>query len=167
MHGDNGKPFIATSYNVLLVPDLCNWLFSIVTLMNLRQTCLFNIGFCKKLFNDNEQNTVTLLHSTQRKYAFLVETKEKSTSQKQISKKKISLELLHHRLGKISTRSLLAIDTANDWKYIELRVYPDTLFTSCKISTINRKSILKTPLKSKKHFKWVSMEIIPATSSKS
>ena len=24
MHGDNGKPFIVTSYNVLLVPDLCD-----------------------------------------------------------------------------------------------------------------------------------------------
>ena len=30
----NGKPFIARLYNVLFAPDLCNWLFSIIRLMN-------------------------------------------------------------------------------------------------------------------------------------
>ena len=119
----------------------------------------------KFFFNDNKHNAVKLLHSTQRKNTFLAETKEKSKSQKQIPKKKFSLELLYHRLGKISTRSLMARDTVNVWQYIELRVYPDTLFTSCQISTINRKSISKTSLKSKTPFKWVLMEIIPATYS--
>ena len=31
---DNGKPFIATLYNVLFSPDSCDQLFSIITLMN-------------------------------------------------------------------------------------------------------------------------------------
>ena len=34
MFDDNGETFIATLYNVLLAPDLCDRLFSIITLMN-------------------------------------------------------------------------------------------------------------------------------------
>ena len=40
-------------------------------------------------------------------------------------RKKVALELLHHRLGHISTRSLMAVDIANVWKYIQLRIYSD------------------------------------------
>ena len=44
---DNNKElFIATLNNVLSAPDLCNMLFSIITLMNLGSTCLFHKGFC-------------------------------------------------------------------------------------------------------------------------
>ena len=46
MFDDNGKTFIAKLYNVLLSPDLCDRLFSIVTLMNAGHTCLFHKGFC-------------------------------------------------------------------------------------------------------------------------
>ena len=42
---DNRKKFIATLYNVLLAPDLCDKLFSIITLMNAGHTCLFHKGF--------------------------------------------------------------------------------------------------------------------------
>ena len=42
---DNGETFIATLYNVLLAPDLCDRLFSIITLMNAGHTCLLNKGF--------------------------------------------------------------------------------------------------------------------------
>ena len=45
MCDDNGKTFIATLYNVLLAPDLCDRLFSIITLMNSGHTCLFHKGF--------------------------------------------------------------------------------------------------------------------------
>ena len=34
MCDDNGDTFIATLHNVILVPDLCNSLFSIIMLMN-------------------------------------------------------------------------------------------------------------------------------------
>ena len=81
MHDDNGKPFIAMLYNVLFAPDLCNQLFSINTLINLVHTCLFQ-KLCAVFFIDNEQNVVTLPHSTKRKHYFLVKTKEKSKSQK-------------------------------------------------------------------------------------
>ena len=46
MCDDNGKTFIATLYNVLLAPDLCNRLFSIIKLMNARNNCLFHKVFC-------------------------------------------------------------------------------------------------------------------------
>ena len=46
MFDDNGETFIATLYNVLLDPDLCDRLFSIITLMNAGHTCLFHKGFC-------------------------------------------------------------------------------------------------------------------------
>ena len=35
MRNDNGKTFIAIVYNVLLAPELCYRLFSIITLINL------------------------------------------------------------------------------------------------------------------------------------
>ena len=43
---DNVDPFITTLYNVVLAPDLCDRLFSIITLMNSGHTCLFYKGFC-------------------------------------------------------------------------------------------------------------------------
>ena len=39
MCDNNGDPFIATLHNVLLVPGLCNRLFSIITLMNSGYIC--------------------------------------------------------------------------------------------------------------------------------
>ena len=41
MFDDTGETFVATLYNVLLAPDLCDRLFSIITLMNAGHTCLF------------------------------------------------------------------------------------------------------------------------------
>ena len=45
-----GDPFIATLQNVLLAPDLCDRLFSIITLINSGHTCLFHKGFCTVYF---------------------------------------------------------------------------------------------------------------------
>ena len=45
MCDDNVDNSIATLHNVLLAPYLCNRLFSIIMLMNLRHTCLFHKGF--------------------------------------------------------------------------------------------------------------------------
>ena len=41
---------------------------------------------------------------------------------------KVALELLHHRLGHRSTRSLVAVNNANVWQDIELRIDPDPFF---------------------------------------
>ena len=69
MCDDKGKKFIATIYNVLLAPDLCDRLFSIITLMNAGHTCLFHKGFCTVYFGSEKDNAVTLPHSAQRKHA--------------------------------------------------------------------------------------------------
>ena len=45
MCDNNGDPFIATLHNVILAPDLCGRLFSIITLMNSGHNCLFHKGF--------------------------------------------------------------------------------------------------------------------------
>ena len=82
------------------------------------------------------------------------------------ARKKIALELLHQRLGHRSTRSLLAVDTANVWEDVELRLYPDPFCTSCQISSMNKKARSKNPLKQKAPFKWVFMNIIPSTAPK-
>ena len=137
MHHNNGKPFITTLYKVTFAPDLCNSLFSIITLINLGYTCLFHKGFCTVFFRNIEQNVVTMPHSEQKKHYFLVKTKEKSKSQKQIPKNKFSLELLNKRIGHRSTRSLLAGYTANFWQEIKIRVDPDSFCASCQISKIN------------------------------
>ena len=76
------------------------------------------------------------------------------------------MELLHHRLGQRSTRSLLAADTGFFWQDIELKVDPDTFYISCQISIINKKAISKTPLKSNTSFKWAFIDITPAISYK-
>ena len=96
MCDDNGNTFVATLYNVLLAPDLCDRLFSIVTLMNAGHTCLFHKGFCTVYFREKEDNAVTLPHSAVRKHAFSGGIMEKS--KKNPAKKKIALELLHQRL---------------------------------------------------------------------
>ena len=69
---------MATLYNVLLAPDLCDWLFSIFALMNVGHTCLFQKGFCTMYSGAEKKNAVTLPHSAQRKHAFLGKIKEMS-----------------------------------------------------------------------------------------
>ena len=59
---NNGDNFIGTLHNVLLAPDLCDRLFSIVTLMNLGHTCFYNKGFCMVYFGDEEE--IWLLYHT-------------------------------------------------------------------------------------------------------
>ena len=61
----------------------------------------------------------------------------------------------------------MAGDTEMFWQDIEITVDPDPLCALCQISTMNKKSISKPPLNPKTSFKWVLMEIIPATYSKS
>ena len=63
-----------------------------------------------------------------------------SKTKKLPSRKKISLELLHQRLGHRSTRSLLNGDTAKFWEDVYLRIYPDPFCTSCQISSMNKKA---------------------------
>ena len=101
------------------------------------------------------------------KHTFLGKIKEMSKTKKLPYRKKIALELLHQRLGHISTRSLSAGDTANIWENIELRIDPDTFCTSCKIHSMNKKARYKNPLNPKAPLKWVSMNIIPSTAPKS
>ena len=42
---NNEDPFIATLHNVVLAPDFCNRLFSIIMLLHSGNTCLFKKGF--------------------------------------------------------------------------------------------------------------------------
>ena len=82
MCDNNGHPLITTLHNVLLAPDLCDRLFSSITLINLGHTCLFKKGFSKVNFDDNKENSVTLPHSAQRKHAFFVKKRSKRPSQR-------------------------------------------------------------------------------------
>ena len=166
MCNDNRDPFIAMLQNVLLEPDLCDKLFSIITLMNSGYTFLFHKRFCTVYFGTKEKNTVTLPHSAQIKNAFLGEIKEMSKTNKLLARKKIALELLHQRLGHRSTISLLAGDTDNVWKYIDLRINPDPFCKSCQILSMHIKARSKIPLKQKAPFKWVFIDIIPSTAPK-
>ena len=121
--------------------------------MNAGQTCLFHKGFCTVYFGAKEDNAVTLPHSALRKHAFTGEIQD--VSKKNPARKKIALEVLHQILGHISTRSLLAGDTANVWEDVELRIDLDPFCTSCQISSMNEKARSKIPLKPKAPFKWV------------
>ena len=94
MCDDNGKKFIATLYNVLLAPDFCNRLFSIITLMNAGHTCIFHKGFCTMYFVAEKDNAVTLLHSAQRKHAFTGKIKDIPKKNKFPARKKIACSTL-------------------------------------------------------------------------
>ena len=69
----------------------------------------------------------------------------KKNAKKNPKRKKIALELIHHRLGHRSTRSLMAGDTANVWEDAELKIDADPFCTSCKISSMNKKARSKVP----------------------
>ena len=43
---NNRDTLIAGLYNMLLAPDICDSLISIITLMNSKHTCLFQKCFC-------------------------------------------------------------------------------------------------------------------------
>ena len=45
MCNNNGDPFIENLLNIILAPNLCDRLFSIITLMNSGHTCLFCKGY--------------------------------------------------------------------------------------------------------------------------
>ena len=70
MCNDNVDTFIATLNNVLLETDICNILFSDITLMNLGHTFLFHKGFFTVYLGHKENNKVILPHSSQRKHSF-------------------------------------------------------------------------------------------------
>ena len=53
MFDNNGRPLIATLYNVLFAPDLCDRSFSINKLINFIHNCLFHKGFCTVFSGDN------------------------------------------------------------------------------------------------------------------
>ena len=99
MCDDNGKTFITILYNILLAPDLCDRLFSIIKLMNAGHTFIFHKGFCMVYFGADKRNAATLTHSAQRKHAFKGKIKNMSKKNKFPARKKIALELLHQRLG--------------------------------------------------------------------
>ena len=132
MFDDNGETFIVTLYKYLLAPDLCDRLFSNITLMNAGHMCLFHKGFCTVYFGAKEENAVTLAHSPVRKHAFMVKSMEssKKNAKRNPKRKKISLELMHHRLGHRSTRSLMDGDTANVWEDEKLQIDADPFCTS-------------------------------------
>ena len=89
---------------------------------------------------------------------FWGEIKEMSKTKKLPNRLKIALELLHQRLGHISTRSLLSSNTNNVWEDIDIRIDPDPFFTSCQICSMNKKTRSKFPLNPKaplKCFLWM------------
>ena len=112
-------------------------------------------------FGDNEENEVTISHSVERKHALLGEIKSKS--KKLAPRKKVALELLHHRLCHRSTRSLMDRYNANVWQDIELRIDADPFCTSCQISSMQKKAGSKNRLNPKSPFKKGFVDIIPAT----
>ena len=63
MCNDKGNTFIITLHNVLLAPDLCDRLFSIIMLMNAGNTCIFHKGFCTVYFGADKRNAVALPYS--------------------------------------------------------------------------------------------------------
>ena len=85
----------------------------------------FSQSVCTVYLGRDKRNAVTLPHSAQRKHDFTGKINNMSKKNKFPARKKIALELLHHRLGHRSTRSLLAGETSNVWEDVELRIDPE------------------------------------------
>ena len=118
------------------------------------------------VLRSKRKNVVTLPYSAQRKPAFWGGGKEMQKTKKLSSRSKVALLLLHEIFGNISTRQLLAKDTAYVWYDEELRIDPDVFCTSCQISSMNKKARYNNPLKPKSAFKSFLMDIIPSTAPK-
>ena len=88
-------------------------------------------------------------------------------SKKILPRKQVTLKLLQHISGHRSTILLMARYTANVLQDIECWIYPDPFCTSCQISSMNKKAKSKNPLNPKVPSKWVFMDIIPETATKS
>ena len=88
---DNGNLLIATLHKVLLAPDLCDRIFSIIMLMRSVHNCIFQKGFYIIYFGAKENNAVTFPHSAQRKHAFPEKIKEMSKKNKLPARKKVTL----------------------------------------------------------------------------
>ena len=91
MCDNNRDPFIVTLNNVLLPPDLCNRLFSIITFINLVYICILHKIICTVYSGAKEKNEITLPYSPQRKHVFLGEIKEISKTKKSPYRRKIAL----------------------------------------------------------------------------
>ena len=122
--------------------------------------------FGKYLFIPQKVLHVVLQSKREKCMHFLGEIKEMSKTKKLPSINKIALELLHHKLGHGSIRSLLAGDTANFWEDIQLRIDPEFFCTSCQISSMNKKAGYKITLNPRVPFKWVFMDIISSKAPK-
>ena len=103
MSDNNGDPFIATLYNVIFEPYLCDRLFSIIKLMNLIHLFIPQ-RVSHGVLRSKGENAVALSHSAQRKIAFWGEIKEMSKTKILPSRRKIALEILHQRFGHRSAR---------------------------------------------------------------
>ena len=131
--------------------------------MNLGNTCLFNKEFFTVNFGNKKKNAVNLPHSAQRKHASLVKTKEKAKSKNGHRERKLLCNYYTIYWDTISTRSLMAGYIKMFWKDIELIMDPKPFCTSCQIYSMNKKARFKTPLNPKSTFKWVFIDMIPAT----
>ena len=89
----NANPFITTLNNIILAPDLCDELLSILTLMN--SVCLFQKVCCTVYFGEKEKKCSYITTYCTKEYAFLGETKEMSNTKKLASRKKIALKILY------------------------------------------------------------------------
>ena len=76
-------------------------------------------------FSYKKKNAVNLPHSAHTKHGIWGGKKQIYKSKKIAHRKKFALELLHHILEHISTRSLMAVNNANIWQGIELCIDPD------------------------------------------
>ena len=80
-----------------------------------------------------------LYHIVRRGICIWGKINQMSKSKKIAPRKKVALELLHHRLGNIFNRSLMAGYISNVWKDIERRVDPDPFCTSCQIYSMKKR----------------------------
>jgi hypothetical protein len=160
MLDDDGDEFAATLQDVMYVPGLSRHLFSIKKFAHHRHVAvIMDNGII--LHFEPHAATVTLtqlsgghnlaadirVHHQQHDtddYHMVPSARQRDHTTS-TAKKRISLELLHTRLGHRKCRTLLAASEHNLWEDATVRMSPETGCLSCGISTIRSTARNKEP----------------------
>ena len=149
MLDDRGDPIHAVLRDCMYVPGLSRRLFSVTKFAQNGHFATIKKNAITLYFGDN-QSPVTLCSNQADTLAADAKIsapigKSDDTLSKQVpssrhrdnsNKKRISLELLHHRLGHRKCRTILAAADGDVWRDTTVRMSPEQGCVTCGISTI-------------------------------
>ncbi len=156
MYDDDGVQFSATLTDVMYVPGLSRRLFSITKFARHGHYAIVKHNATTLYFDGANGHPVTILaHNNGNTMASDISVISTTADMENIpssrnrdhstNRKRISLELLHRRLGHRKCRTLLAASNHQLWEDTAIRMSPETGCLSCGIATIKATARNKEP----------------------